>query len=314
MIRILIVEDMTLLQETLANIVNGQEDMEVAGVTASADEALALCRKTAPDLALIDVVTEHKANGITVAAEIRREMPNIKIVIMTALPEISFIDEARKAEVHSFVYKDSSSQHLLYVIRSTMAGRGIYPGPGEEAFAKSRFSKAEISVIRLVCQGKKRNEISQTLSISEGRVKELISGILGKTGFDSITKFSLYAVANGFVVPGGSLPTEQSIQDIREDGPQKTDITETKDLAQDNVDLSSLHEFNQNIEKLSKAEAAVFTLYLEGFSAPEVAERLFVSMNTIKTHNKNIYQKLNVSSLKELMVYSQMAKKVVRGG
>ncbi|MCL2029249.1 MAG: response regulator transcription factor [Deltaproteobacteria bacterium] len=204
MIKILIVEDQTLLRDALAKVISGQEEMQVAGFTANADEALDLCRKIAPDLALIDVVTQNKANGIAAAAGIRRELPDIKIVIMTALPEITFIDAARKAGAHSFVYKDSDSRHLLYVIRSTMEGQGIYPGPGDEVLAKARFTDTEIAIIRLVCQGKSRNEIAQTLAMSEGSVKAAITGILNKTGFDSIMKFSVYAVAHGFIVPNHS--------------------------------------------------------------------------------------------------------------
>jgi DNA-binding NarL/FixJ family response regulator len=199
MINILIVEDQTLLRDALTNIINGQEDMRVVGFTDNADNAPGLCRELAPDLALVDVVTDDRANGITAAAQIRRELPEIKTVIMTALPEITFLDEARKAGVHSFVYKDSDSQHLLFVIRSTMKGKGTYPGPVEEAL--ERFAEVEIKVIRLVCQGKKRAEVARFLAMSESSVKEVISGILGKTGFESITQFSIYAVARGLIVP-----------------------------------------------------------------------------------------------------------------
>lgn len=201
MIQILIVEDQALLRDALVNILNEQEDMRVIGFAADADDALELCRKLAPDLALMDVVTGNKANGIAVAAEIRRELPDVKIVIMTALPEITFVDAARKAGAHSFVYKDSDSRHLLHVIRSTMNGQGIYPGPGDEALHRIHFVDAEIAVIRLVCQGKSRGEIAQALHMSEGSVKGIITGILNKTGFDSIMKFSVYAVAHGFIVP-----------------------------------------------------------------------------------------------------------------
>jgi DNA-binding NarL/FixJ family response regulator len=200
MIRILIVEDQTLLRDALAKIISGQEDMRVAGVAENADNALDLCRELAPDLALIDVVTDNKANGLAAAAQIRRELPDVKIVVMTALPEITFMDSARKAGAHSFIYKDSDSEHLLYVIRGTMKGKGTYPGPVSETLVKDRFSEAEIKVIRLVCQGKKRNEIVQALAMSESSVKALISSILDKTGFESVTKFSMYAVAHEFIV------------------------------------------------------------------------------------------------------------------
>lgn len=68
--------------------------------------------------------------------------------------------------------------------------------------------------------------------------------------------------------------------------------------------------FVKNIKTLSKAERAVFDLYMEGHTAKEIAQILFLSINTIKTHNKRIYIKLNVSSRKELLVYIGMMQEL----
>jgi DNA-binding NarL/FixJ family response regulator len=199
--KILIVEDMILLRDSLTNLINGQEDMRVICAIANAEGALDLCREVAPDLALIDVVTDGKANGIAVAAEIRAALPDIKIVIMTAMPDITFLDAAKKAGAHSFVYKNSDSRHLLHVIRGTLNGNSIFPGPGDEIIAQARFTDVEIKIMRLACQGKSRSEMAVALSLSESRVKALVTGILEKTGFENILKFSVYAVAHGFIVP-----------------------------------------------------------------------------------------------------------------
>lgn len=74
----------------------------------------------------------------------------------------------------------------------------------------------------------------------------------------------------------------------------------------ENNNSSLFTEFIKNIESLSMAEKAVFNLYLKGNTAKEIADILCLSINTIKTHNKRIYMKLNVSSRKELMVYIKM--------
>ena len=104
----------------------------------------------------------------------------------------------------------------------------------------------------------------------------------------------------------------------------KTNIQEIDDLfaflaEQDSVPAAYPHwerketenlyeKFVQNIETLSPAERAVFNLYMEGYDAKKITEILFLSINTIKTHNRRIYQKLSVSSRKELMVYVGMMK------
>lgn len=74
--------------------------------------------------------------------------------------------------------------------------------------------------------------------------------------------------------------------------------------------LSRFNQFMENISTLSRAERAVFDLYIQGHTAKEIAEILCLSINTIKTHNKRIYMKLNVTSRKELMLYIQMMEEV----
>lgn len=67
-------------------------------------------------------------------------------------------------------------------------------------------------------------------------------------------------------------------------------------------------EFTKNIKTLSPAERAVFNLYVEGYTAKEITQILCLSINTIKTHNKRIYAKLNVASREELLIYVHMLK------
>ena len=201
MIKILIVEDQTMLRESLEHMINSQDDMEVVGTVDDAAKASELCRDTQPDLVLMDVVTKNNSSGIRYTAEIRKEFPDIKIVIMTGLPEITFVEEARRAGAHSFVYKEMDNEHLFHVIRTTMKGYSIYSGSSEHMPFAASFTEKEIAVIRLVCQGMNRDEIAKKMKVSESMVKQYITSILDKTGFDSISKFAIYAVGQGLVAP-----------------------------------------------------------------------------------------------------------------
>ena len=72
------------------------------------------------------------------------------------------------------------------------------------------------------------------------------------------------------------------------------------------VELRAYRRFLRQIETLTKTERIVFDLYTTGLTSHQIAERLHLSINTIRTHNRNIYAKLNVTSYKEMMVYIQM--------
>ena len=201
MTKILIVEDQALLRDSLQFTISAQKDMEVVGASDDASLAPELCRKLTPNLVLMDVMTKNDSNGITYCTHIRREFPDIKIIIMTGLPEITFADEARKAGAHSFMNKDSGKEYLLFVIHNTMQGHGIYPGPSSEVPFNLKFTEKELTIIRLICQGKSRSEIALDLAMSEPVVKKIISEILDKTCFDSISKFAIYALSRGLIVP-----------------------------------------------------------------------------------------------------------------
>ncbi|MDR0442526.1 MAG: response regulator transcription factor [Treponema sp.] len=200
MIKILIVEDQTMLREALEHLISEQDDMEVAGTTDDAARAPELCRSLQPDLVLMDVVTANNSNGISFAAKIREELPTIKIVLMTSFQDITFIDEARKAKIHSFMVKNTGNEHLFYVIRSTMKGIGIYPGPADISPFAAQFSEKEIAVIRLVCRGMARDDVVKELAMSESAIKQLIASILEKSGFDNIAQFAIYAAGKGLIV------------------------------------------------------------------------------------------------------------------
>ena len=209
MARIVIVEDQILMRDLLEKHISSQSDMEVAGVTDDASKAPQLCSELKPDLILIDIVTKSGCSGLQFAKQIRDEMPDIKVIVMTSYPEITFIEEAMKIKAHSYLHKSSGIEHLLYVIRSTMKGTGVYPSPADISPFAQVFTEKELAIINFVCQGISREEMAKNLNISESMVKQHITSILDKSGFDSISKFAIYAVSQGLIVP--KTPIKKSV-------------------------------------------------------------------------------------------------------
>ena len=120
MIKIVIVEDQTMLRDSLAQTIDVQPDMEVVASLADAAFALDEVEKTGATCALLDVCTENDSSGIVAARRIKESHPEVRVVIMTGMPEITFIEQARAAHVDSFVYKNVGTSDLLGIIRSTI--------------------------------------------------------------------------------------------------------------------------------------------------------------------------------------------------
>ncbi len=207
MIRVLIVEDQAILRESLARSVGDQPDMTVVSAIADASEALGVALKERPDMILMDVCTEHDSSGIVAAARIKEQLPECRIIIMTGMPEITFVDQAREAGVDSFVYKNVGIDELFAVMRSTLAGYCTFPKPPESIFSgTAALDDAELSILRLACEGKSRREIAAELFMSEGTIKRRISEILSKTGYDNIMRLAVHAVTEGSIVPNMERP------------------------------------------------------------------------------------------------------------
>jgi DNA-binding NarL/FixJ family response regulator len=124
MIKILIVEPQTIARDSLKQIISGQVGIKTTGMTDDLLKAPRLCKQLMPDMVLINMTEEN--NAISYAARIRREFPDIKILIWTSLPYVAFVDEARKAQIHSFIDKKTGNEYLISAIRFTMQGKGIY--------------------------------------------------------------------------------------------------------------------------------------------------------------------------------------------
>ena len=201
MIRVILVEDQAMLRESLAIAIDAQEDMEIIASLAKATDAIDAARTMHPDLMLMDVCTEDDASGISACAQIKRELPGIRVVIMTGIPEITFIEQARASAADSFIYKNVGTAELLSIIRSTMDGYSTFPAATLGDRTLEMLDDEEIMILRLVCENKSRREIATEMFLSEGTVKRRVSAILAKTGYDSIMKLAVHAVSDGYIVP-----------------------------------------------------------------------------------------------------------------
>ena len=122
MTRVLLVEDDPMARQLLDIYIENSTVYELAGSIESALFAEAFCRTHSVDMVLMDVCTAMNANGIDAARKIKKNLPAVKVIIITSQPECSFLDRARDAGVDSFWYKHGTAEELVSIMDRTMAG------------------------------------------------------------------------------------------------------------------------------------------------------------------------------------------------
>lgn len=203
MTKVLIVEDHTSMQESLTTALTAAGDFTVVGEIANADYALDFCKHLYPDLVLMDVCTENGASGLKAVEVIRSTFQNIKIIVMTAFDEITYIPRAKAAGANGFVYKSRSLNYFLEVARKVMAGDTIFPEPKTIPMPQGEapLTDREMEVLRLMCKHMTNKEIAQELFISENTVKYHKMNMLGKTGFSKAVDLAFYMISKGWINP-----------------------------------------------------------------------------------------------------------------
>ncbi|MBR1470160.1 MAG: response regulator transcription factor [Lachnospiraceae bacterium] len=205
MTKVLIVEDQRLPRENMERELQESGRYEVAGSISDASLALAKCKRQPVDLILMDVCTNGNRDGIEAAAEIKEAFPQVKIVILTSMAEVGYLERAREAGAESFWYKDASPERLIDIIDATMAGEYCYPDKTPSVqigLADSgEFTPTEIKVLRLICEGLEYDEIARRLCISKNTVKSHISNILQKTGFPNRLRLAIAVTNKNFIIP-----------------------------------------------------------------------------------------------------------------
>ena len=157
-----------------------------------AENAALYCVGGGVDMILMDVCTADDVNGISAAAKIKRDWPHIRVIIMTSMPEYSFLQKARQAGCDGFWYKDHGQTELEDVITRVFAGERVYPVQTPVltvgAAQTSEFSVREMEIVRLLAEGCSRSEIAAELAVSPRTVGFHIEAMKDKTGYTDTMK------------------------------------------------------------------------------------------------------------------------------
>jgi DNA-binding NarL/FixJ family response regulator len=205
MTNVLVVEDSKISRETVeGHLALSQDYLLIASIENAANAEIA-CMRGKIDLILMDVCTADDESGLKAAARIKKHYPKIKIIIMTSMPEHSFIQKAKDCGCDGFWYKEYGNAELLDVCDRVMRGEPVWPAETPVipvGYTDSHdFTERELNVIRQLAQGYRYEEIADNLGITTNTVKYHIKNLMQKTGYRSTLQLVADVVGKRLILP-----------------------------------------------------------------------------------------------------------------
>lgn len=288
MIRIVIADDHPVVLAGLTQILAAESDVEVVASCASGEAALDSVQRHSPDLLVVDLRMPGR-DGLDVLAELTRRASRPAVILLTAVLDANEMTRAIALGVEGIVLKEAAPQLLVDAARRVAAGEKVLDSPELRRILRKRsdggdvalLTPRELEIAWKTAQGESPAEIAEDLELTEGAVKVHLDRIKKKLGREKLdVRESLLEGGNG------------------ELDEETTASTEADDLREPSLEAKKL----QRRFGLTPREAVVGALLAEGLSNKEIAQRLNISLNTVKTHIAAVHAKAEVTSTRKLMV------------
>ena len=212
-IRVMIVEDHLIVREGLALILENADGIEVVGEAADGAACLRLAPELKPNVILMDLQMPHM-DGITAIGHLRRDYPEIAIVILTTFNEDKLMVRGLQAGARGYLLKDTSRENLLDTIYAAAKGETLLKPeilarvlssktrlpPAPVSSTNSTLTDRERTVLQATARGERNKEIAYNLSITERTVKAHLASIYRKLGVDSRTAAVAVAAQKGLLL------------------------------------------------------------------------------------------------------------------
>lgn len=203
-IRVLVADDHPVMRDGLRAAIAQEEDMAVVGEAGDGAEAIERYRSQLPDVTLMDLQMPH-VDGLEAIQAIRAEFPRAVIVVLTTFPGDARVTRAMRLGAISYLLKSACREEILHAVRAAAAGRHVVAAQAVQNIADHLGSELltlrELSVLRLVAEGKSNRGIALALSISEDTVKARMKSLMAKLDAEDRTHAVTIAIRRGFMEP-----------------------------------------------------------------------------------------------------------------
>ena len=212
-IRVLLADDHTLMREGVRRILNADGGIEVVAEVGDGQAAVSETLTRQPDVAVLDI-TMPGGGGLDAARQIRRQAPEVRILILSMHLQPEYLLESVRAGAHGYLEKDAAASELVEAVRAVCAGDSYYSAAvsaqmtdllrrkleGEEVTnALERLSPREREVLRYIAEGSSNRETAAALGISVRTVETHRDSLMKKLGIHSVAGLTRIALRCGLV-------------------------------------------------------------------------------------------------------------------
>jgi two-component system nitrate/nitrite response regulator NarL len=209
-IKVLLVDDHPVVRKGLQSCLARQDTIKVVGEASDGDEALKKARELSPDVVLMDI-SMPRMNGLAVTETLRKESPNVKVLILSVHSNKEYIFRIIQAGAHGYVSKEAPPEELVRAINCLHGGEPFFSadvakaalnqfvasGGKKEPFAQ--LTSREREVLVLIAEGQSNKEIANKLGIGVRTIETHRERIMRRLDIHSVAGLTKYAIANGMV-------------------------------------------------------------------------------------------------------------------
>lgn len=217
MIRVVLADDQAMVRAGLRMILESQADIEVVGEATDGEEAIAVARRSQPNLVVMDI-RMPRLDGIAATRKLLDTHESIRVLVVTTFDADQNVFEALRAGASGFIVKDASPEQLVAAVRLVAAGDAllapartrrlieaqVHPAPTGNATAVSTLTDREREVLILIARGLDNRQIAEQLFVSEATVRTHVGHVLSKLETRSRAQAVVVAYESGLVRPGSS--------------------------------------------------------------------------------------------------------------
>lgn len=210
-IKVLIADDIMILRQGLKAVLEQDPEIEVVALAQNGKEAFDKCKIHHPNVCLMDMRMPDYDGSFGIMA-IKEHLPDTKVLVLTTFDDEETIRKAIASGADGYILKEMEDSKVISSVKSVSAGMSIFGTGVYDVLRKQidtasktntptqsefSFTERESDIIRLVAQGYDNKEISATLHLAEGTVRNLISHLLEKISLKDRTQLAVYAVKHG---------------------------------------------------------------------------------------------------------------------